>query len=126
MVSYPNSDQLWSLIWSLVTNLNRLAGEFTQLQLVTGYYLHQFLYPWIMFGITHRLLCLRTQDTLSNTEHAGLPKRLDDMILKYHNINSGLAEQRNLRPGDACYHKDTRFSLLGETFFLSILVTLEV
>ena len=43
MVSCPNSDQIWSLIWSLVTNLNEMAGKITQLQLVTGYYLQQFL-----------------------------------------------------------------------------------
>ena len=44
MVSCASSDKRWSLIWSLVTNLNESAAEFAQLQLVTGYYLHQFLY----------------------------------------------------------------------------------
>ena len=50
MVSCPNSDQPWSLIWSLVTNLNGLAGKFTQLQLVTCYYLYRFLYLNLLIG----------------------------------------------------------------------------
>ena len=33
-----------ALIWSLATNINGLAGNFTHLQLVTGYYLHKSFY----------------------------------------------------------------------------------
>ena len=45
-------------IWSLITEISGFTGKFTQLQLVAGYNLHQFLY-----------ICVHVEGFVLNTRH---------------------------------------------------------